>query len=55
LPCNVILIEQEQDKIEVAVMDAYNSMKMIGNPELESIATQVTDKLLETLEKLNNN
>lgn len=45
LPCNVIVQEKEEGKVEVAAVDPVASMKAIDNPELSDIARQVREKL----------
>jgi len=45
LPCNVIVQDLGDGKIEIAAVNPIESMKAIENPELGSVATQVTDML----------
>lgn len=45
LPCNVIVQEEKEGEVEVAVVDPVASMKAIENPELFGIAQQVQEKL----------
>lgn len=52
LPCNVIVQEIAPGKIEVAAVNPLESMKAITNPQLETIATQVTEMLRKTVEEL---
>ena len=52
LPCNVIVQETEQGKIEVSAIDPIASMQVIGNPKLKDIANQVKDKLKKVIENL---
>lgn len=47
LPCNVIVQETEDRKVEVAIMNPAEAMSVVGNEELNPIATEV-NKLLET-------
>ncbi len=47
LPCNVIVQETEDGKVEVAIMNPAEAMSVVGNEELNPIATEV-NKLLET-------
>ncbi|MCB0806525.1 MAG: DUF302 domain-containing protein [Bacteroidales bacterium] len=53
LPCNVIVIDQGDEKIEVAIMDAAAMMKMVGNAKLEEISAEVSIKLEKVLSKIN--
>ena len=45
LPCNVLVIEQEAGKIEVAAINPVASMQAISNPELYDIAHKVSQIL----------
>ena len=45
LPCNVIVQETEEGKIEVAAIDPMASMQAIQNPDLQAVAEQVQAKL----------
>lgn len=45
LPCNVIVQEREEGKIEVAAVNPVASMMAIKNPKLKQLATDVTEKL----------
>ena len=50
LPCNVIIQETEDGKVEVSTINPLVSMQTVKNPELESVAAQVADKLKKVLE-----
>ncbi len=52
LPCNVLVIEQGQNEIEVAAVNPIASMKAITNPLLGNIALEVTNKLKRVIENL---
>lgn len=52
LPCNVIVIEQDKNKVEVAAVDPVASMQAIQNQELGKIAAEVRSKLQRVIEKL---
>ena len=52
LPCNVLVIEQSQDKIEIAAVNPIASMQAITNPTLGEIAQQVTAKLKNVIDTL---
>jgi len=45
LPCNVIVQETEEGKIEVAAIDPMASMQAVQNPNLQAVAEQVQAKL----------
>ena len=52
LPCNVILQELENGKIEVAAVNATASMKAIDNVELKSIASEISGRLQKVIAAL---
>ncbi len=45
LPCNVIVYEAGKGKTRVSVIDPYEAMKVVGNPEIEHIAGEARKKL----------
>jgi len=52
LPCNVLVIEQGQNEIEIAAVNPIASMQAITNPSLANIALEVTNKLKRVIENL---
>ena len=52
LPCNVIVQETSEGKVEVAAVDPIASMQAIDNPALGDIAQQVQAKLRLVVERL---
>lgn len=52
LPCNFIVQEIEKDQTEVSAIDPLASMQAVKNPALESIATEVREKLKSIIEGL---
>jgi len=52
LPCNVLVIEQENGKIEIAAVNPIASMQAISNPNLGAVAQEVTDLLRNVIESL---
>lgn len=52
LPCNVIVQELDDGKIEVAAVDPLASMQAIQNPELQGIATEIRMKLKKVIDRL---
>ncbi len=52
LPCNVIVQETEDNKVEVAAVDPVSSMQAIDNPQLAEIATTIRKKLKSVIDKL---
>jgi len=53
LPCNVIVEENDQGKIEVSAVDPIASMQAAKNEGLEEIATEVQQKLKKIISSLN--
>jgi len=52
LPCNVIVQELSENRIEVAAVNPIASMMAIQNPDLIGIAKEVTDKLQVVISRL---
>jgi len=52
LPCNVIVQEKAEGKVEVSAVDPVASMKAIENPKLGEIAQQVQAKLKKVIDNL---
>jgi uncharacterized protein (DUF302 family) len=52
MPCNVLVIEQGLNKIEVAAVNTIASMQAITNPSLGEIALEVTNKLKKVIDNL---
>ena len=52
LPCNVIVQEQADGKMEISAIDPVASMGAAGNPALTVIAKQIQAKLKKALENL---
>jgi len=52
LPCNVLVQEKGEDKIEVSAVDPIQSMMAIENPNLSDVATQVQGKLKRVIESI---
>jgi uncharacterized protein (DUF302 family) len=52
LPCNVLVIEQGQNKIEIAAVNPVASMQAITNPGLGDVALEVTNKLRRVINNL---
>lgn len=45
LPCNVVVQEHKDGRVEVSAMDPVGAMSMIGNATLTEIATEVKGRL----------
>lgn len=52
LPCNVIVQQTEDGKIEVAAIDPIASMSAVENPELQGIAEQIREKLKNVIDRI---
>lgn len=52
LPCNVLVIEQGENEIEIAAVNPTVAMKAIGNNNLTEMATEVGENLKNALAKL---
>lgn len=52
LPCNVIVQEHEDGKVEVSAVDPVASMMAIKNDSLRSIATEIREKLRRVIANL---
>lgn len=52
LPCNVIVQELNDGKIEIAAVDPLASMQSINNKELQGIAGEIQQKLKKVVERL---
>ena len=52
LPCNVIVLENDQKQVEVAAIDPLASMLAIKNPQLQEVAEQVQAKLKKVVDNL---
>ncbi|MBS1949326.1 MAG: DUF302 domain-containing protein [Bacteroidetes bacterium] len=52
LPCNVIVQEHGQGKVEVSAVDPVASMMAIENEQLGKVASQVREKLKKAVDNL---
>jgi uncharacterized protein (DUF302 family) len=52
LPCNVIVQEASDGKIEIAAIDPFASMQAVDNPELGEIANQIREKLKNVINNI---
>ncbi|KAA0679525.1 DUF302 domain-containing protein [Roseomonas genomospecies 6] len=52
LPCNVIVQQREDGKVEVSAVDPVSSMQAIDNPKLASIAGQVRVMLRQVVDEV---
>ncbi|MDY7033947.1 MAG: DUF302 domain-containing protein [Thermodesulfobacteriota bacterium] len=52
LPCNVVVQETSEGKIEVSAIDPVASMESIDNPQLRDVALKVQAKLKRVIDNL---
>lgn len=52
LPCNVVVLENENGEIEVAAVDPVASMIAVKNEKLASVAQEIQQKLKNAIEKM---
>jgi uncharacterized protein (DUF302 family) len=52
LPCNVLVIEQGTNRIEIVAIDPVASMMAVGNPGLTEVARIVSETLKNIVESM---
>ncbi len=52
LPCNVVVQENDEGKVEISAVDPMASMQAVENPDLKNIATEVRTKLQNVINNL---
>ncbi|MBB6610515.1 DUF302 domain-containing protein [Pontibacter sp. Tf4] len=52
LPCNVLLQEHENGEVEVTAINPMETMAAVDNPNLSSLAEEVSQKLKTAIDKL---
>lgn len=52
LPCKIILKQVDEQTVEIVSADPLTLMKMIGNPQLDQIAAEVSQKLKNVIERM---
>jgi uncharacterized protein (DUF302 family) len=52
LPCNVLLQEHENGEVEVTAINPMETMAAVDNPNLTSLAEEVSQKLKTAIDKL---
>jgi len=52
LPCNVVVMENDDGKINVSAVDPLASMMAVGNRNLEGVAIQIQQKLKKVIDNL---
>ena len=52
LPCNVVVIDNEDGYVKVSAIDAQKMMSVVGNADLDAVAVTVNEKLRQAIESL---
>ena len=52
LPCNVIVQEIDEGRVEVAAIDPVASMQAVSNPALKDVAEKIQAKLKKVIENI---
>lgn len=52
MPCNVIVQDMGEGKVEVSAVNPMASMQAVENPELGVLAQEVTEKLKRMITRL---
>ena len=52
LPCNVVVQENDEGKVEVSAVDPMASMQAVENSDLKNIATEIRAKLKNVINNL---
>ena len=52
LPCNVVVQEREDGKVEVSAVDPVGMMQMVDNPALKDLSQQVQERLKKIIDRL---
>jgi len=52
LPCNVVVRQEDNNDITVAIMDPQAAMGIIDNPEVTAVANEASEKLRRVKAKL---
>ena len=52
LPCNVVVMEKDDGKINVSAVEPMASMMAVGNSKLNSVAKQIQKKLEKVINNL---
>jgi uncharacterized protein (DUF302 family) len=52
LPCNVVVQETEDGKVDVSAVNPVASMAAVENPQLEDVATHIKERLESVIQNL---
>jgi uncharacterized protein (DUF302 family) len=51
LPCNVV-VQEKDEKVQVSIVNPMESMKNVGNENLNAIAKEISEKLARVLQSV---
>ena len=52
LPCNVLVQQHDNGEVEISAVNPMETMSAVDNPELATLAEEVTQKLQKAFDKL---
>ncbi len=52
LPCNVVVLEEDDSTITVSAIDPVQMFQVVGRPEVAHLAEQVGERLTRVMDKL---
>jgi len=52
LPCNIVIQETDDGKIDVSAVNPKSSMQAVNNPDLKNIAQEISEKLEKVIKSL---
>jgi uncharacterized protein (DUF302 family) len=52
LPCNILVQEHETGEVEISAINPLESMGAVDNPNLQSLAAEVSEKLKSVIARL---
>lgn len=52
LPCNVLVQQHDNGQVEISAVNPMETMSGVNNPELESVAQEVSQKLQRSFDSL---
>lgn len=52
LPCNVVVQEKEDGKVQISIVNPMESMQAVQNPQLGEVAGEISQKLNRVLQNL---
>lgn len=52
LPCNVVVIDKEDGRVQISAINAAEMMSVVGNAELDKVAETVNERLKQAVDSL---